>query len=57
MKANQALLSKLIGITRQLDELSEDSAEHDLDADAIADINLARTSLDKLVNRIERLLG
>ena len=56
MKANQALLSKLTGITRQLDELSENPAEHDLDADAIADINLARTSLDKLVNRVERLL-
>lgn len=56
MKANQALLNKLIDITRQLDALSENPDEHDLDADAIADINLARTSLDKLVNRIERLL-
>lgn len=56
MKADQTLLNKLIGITRQLDELSENPAEHDLDADAIADINLARKSLDTLVNRVERLL-
>ena len=56
MKASKQLLSKLKGISQQIGELSGDPAKHELDADAVVDLNLARESVDKLIRRVERLL-
>ncbi len=57
MKAPAELLAALKDISRRLDELSSDPARHDLDLDAIVDLNMARSSIDKLVNRVERLVN
>ena len=56
MKASKQLLSKLKGISQQIGELSGDPAKHELDADAVVDLNLARESVDKLIRRVERIL-
>ena len=56
MKASKELLSKLKGISKQICELSGNPAEHELDADAVVDLNLARESVDKLIRRVERIL-
>jgi hypothetical protein len=56
MKASRELLAKLKGISAQLHDLSDRPEEHDLDVDAIVDLNLARESVDKLINRVERVL-
>lgn len=56
MKASKELLQVLQSISRQLDQLAGNPAEHELDPDAIVDLNLARDSVDKLIHRIERLL-
>jgi hypothetical protein len=56
LKASKELLSKLKGISKQIGELSGDPAEHELDADAVVDLNLARESVDKLIRRVERIL-
>jgi hypothetical protein len=56
MKAPAELLAVLKDISRRLDELSSDPARHDLDLDAIVDLTMARSSVDKLVNRVERLV-
>jgi hypothetical protein len=57
MKASRELLSKLQGISKQLHALSDNPDEHELDVDAIVDLNLARESVDKLIHRVERILG
>ena len=46
MKASQEFLSSLKDISRQLNVLSADADEHELDADAIVDLTLARESVD-----------
>jgi hypothetical protein len=56
MKATGELLKKLKGISGQLHALSISPAEHELDKDAIVDLNLARESVDKLILRVERIL-
>ena len=56
MKAPAELLAALRDISRRLDDLSSDPSKHDLDLDAIVDLNMARSSVDKLVNRVERLV-
>ncbi|MEP6915368.1 MAG: hypothetical protein ABJC89_06965 [Acidobacteriota bacterium] len=56
MKANRELLDKLKGISSHLHDLSDRPEDHDLDVDAIVDLNLARESVDKLINRVERVL-
>jgi hypothetical protein len=56
MKASAELLSQLKGISRQLHALSDNPDEHELDVDAIVDLNLARESVDKLIHRVERIL-
>lgn len=56
MKASRELLDKLKEISAQLHHLSDRPEEHDLDVDAIVDLNLARESVDKLINRVERVL-
>jgi hypothetical protein len=56
MKADPELLRKLKDISTQLQELSGDPGVYDLDADAVVDLNLARESVDKLINRVERVL-
>ena len=56
MKASRELLAKLKGISDDLRGLADRPEEHELDVDAIVDLNLARTSVDKLVHRIERIL-
>ena len=56
MKASKELLSKLKEISKQIGELSVDPAKHELDADAVVDLNLARESVDKLIRRVERIL-
>lgn len=56
MKASPELLEKLKNVSRQLNALSEDPREYDLDMDAIVDLNLARDSVDKLIHRVERIL-
>jgi hypothetical protein len=57
MKAPAELLAALRDITRRLNELSCDPARHELDPDAIVDLNMARASVEKLVNRVERLVN
>ena len=57
MKASVELLEALQDISRRLRELSANPAKHELDPDAIVDLNMARSSVDKLVNRVERLVN
>jgi hypothetical protein len=57
MKATVELLNQLKDISRHLLELAEAPAEHDLDTDAIVELNLARDSIDKLVRRVENILS
>jgi hypothetical protein len=57
MKATPELMNQLKDISRQLQELSEAPEKHDLDTDAIVELNLARDSVDKLVRRIEHILA
>ena len=57
MKASVELLNQLKDISRHLLELAEAPAEHDLDTDAIVELNLARDSVDKLVRRVENILS
>ena len=56
MKADPELLRKLKDISTQLQQLSSDPGAYDLDADAVVDLNLAKKSVDKLINRVERIL-
>jgi hypothetical protein len=56
MKATGELLKKLKGISGQLHTLSTNPKDHELDTDAIVDLNLARESVDKLIVRVERIL-
>ena len=56
MKASPELLEKLKNISRQLNALSGDPREYELDLDAIVDLNMARDSVDKLIHRVERIL-
>lgn len=55
MKDTATLLASLRDISSRLNELASDNAKHELDADAIVDLNMARSSVDKLINRVERL--
>jgi len=57
MNASVELLAALKDISRRLYELSADPDRHELDPDAIVDLNMARSSVDKLVNRVERLVN
>ena len=57
MKASAELLAALRDISRRISELSAHAGEHELDPDAIVDLNMARSSVDKLVNRVERLVN
>ena len=57
MKEPAALLSSLKDISKRLNELASDRARHELDADAVVDLNMARSSVDKLINRVERLIA
>jgi hypothetical protein len=51
------LLIALKAISRNINSLSADPTRYELDPDAIADLNLARQSIDKLINRVERLVN
>ena len=57
MKACAELLATLKDISRRISELSSDPDRHELDPDAIVDLHMARSSVDKLVNRVERLVN
>ena len=57
MKASEELLNKLKHISTQLNELSGAPEQYDLDTDAVVDLRLARESVDKLINRLERIVG
>jgi hypothetical protein len=56
MKASADLLQTLKGISGQLNDLASRPAEYELDPDAVVDLNLARSSVEKLIHRLERLL-
>ena len=56
MKASTELLTTLKRISDDLRGLAEHPEEHELDVDAIVDLNLARESVEKLVHRVERIL-
>ena len=56
MKRSAELLATLKDISKRIDNLASNPASHELDADAIVDLNLARQSIDKLINRVERLV-
>jgi len=56
MRADRELLQKLKDISTQLQQLSGNRATYELDADAVVDLHLARESVDKLINRVERIL-
>jgi hypothetical protein len=55
MKGTAELLNKLRDISKRLADLSENPGDHDLDPDAVVDLNLARESVDKLVRRVEQI--
>jgi hypothetical protein len=57
MKEPAALLSALKDISNRLNELAVDKSRHELDPDAIVDLDMARSSVDKLINRVERLVN
>jgi hypothetical protein len=57
MKRSDELLAILKEVSKRLENLATNPATHDLDADAVVDLNLARQSVDKLINRVERLVG
>ena len=57
MNASAELLAALKDISRRLNELAAAPGKHELDSDAIVDLNIARSSVDKLVNRVERLVN
>jgi hypothetical protein len=56
MKASAELLATLQAISKQLHTLSDNPERHELDVDAIVDLNLARESVDKLIHRVQRIL-
>ena len=56
MKEPVALLSSLRDISKRLNELASEKAKYELDVDAIVDLNMARSCVDKLINRVERLV-
>jgi len=56
MKAAAELLAALKDISTRLNQLSSEPDRHELDPDAIVDLNMARSSVDKLINRVERLV-
>jgi hypothetical protein len=56
MKDPAALLASLKEISSRLNQLASDEGKHELDLDAIVDLNMARSSVDKLINRVERVL-
>ena len=56
MKANTELLGKLKDISKQIELLSADRDKYEFDTDAIVDLNIARDSVDKLINRVERIV-
>jgi hypothetical protein len=56
VKASTELLRTLRNMSQQLSELSRTPETFELDTDAIVDLNLARESIDKLINRLERLI-
>ncbi len=56
MKASQEFLATLKQISTQLNQLSDNPGEYELDTDALVDLNLARESVDKLIHRVERIL-
>lgn len=56
MKAVPELLATLKDISTRLDRLSAEPDTHELDPDAVVDLNMARASVDKLINRAERLV-
>ena len=55
MKHSAQLLETLKDISKRLEDLASNPT-HDLDGDAIVDVNLARQSVDKLINRVERIV-
>ena len=56
MKGVPELLTTLKDISSRLHQLSSEPDQHDLDPDAIVDLNMARSAVDKLINRAERLV-
>ena len=57
MNASAELLAALKDISRRINELTADPGKHELDPDALVDLNMARSSVDKLINRVERLVN
>jgi hypothetical protein len=57
MKDCAELLKRLQDITARIRQLSERPERHELDPDAVADLNLSLQSIDRLVNRVERLVN
>jgi hypothetical protein len=57
MKPSPELLNSLKDISQRLNAVASDHDKYDLDADAIVDLNLARESVDKLINRVERIVS
>ena len=57
MKDCAELLKRLQDITARIRQLSEQPERHELDPDAVADLNLSLQSIDRLVNRVERLVN
>ena len=56
MKDCVQLLAGLNDITQRIRQLSEQPEKYDLDPDAVAELNLALQTLDRLVHRVERLV-
>jgi hypothetical protein len=57
MKDCAELLKRLQDITARIRQLSEQPEKHELDPDAVADLNLSLQAIDRLVNRVERLVN
>jgi hypothetical protein len=55
VKATDDLLTKLKDISRRLSDLAGNPGQHELDPDAVVDLNLAREPVDKLIRRVEQI--
>jgi hypothetical protein len=56
MKATAELLTELTHIRERIDRLAADRDRHELDTDAVVELHLARESVEKLINRVERIV-
>jgi hypothetical protein len=57
VKASTELLDALKDISNRISQMAADAGKHEFDPDALADLTLARKSIDNLVDRVHRLVN